>query len=179
MTDINHHIWERSAIGKELSEAEAIELHLLSKREEYAGGQHIFEQGDPAREFFLIVEGEVEVVKRADNERVAVLATLGPLSLLGEMSLLSQEDRSASARVKGHAKVLRVEWRQFQELLAHNPTAAYKLIYAMARVLAGRLKKINLKVAEMTTSSTGPSVEDKKLEEFATFKQKLLSDWSF
>lgn len=178
MTDINHHIWQKSAIGKELTEAEAIELHLVSKREEYRGGQHIFEEGSPAREFFLIVEGEIEVVKRAENDRVAVLATLGPLSLLGEMSLLSLENRSATARVKGNAKVLRVEWRDFEELLENNPTAAYKLIYAMARVLAGRLKRINLKVAELTTSSE-PTVEDKKLEEFATFKQKLLSDWSF
>lgn len=178
MTDINHHIWLESAVGKELSEPEAIELHLLSRREEYRGGQHIFEEGAPAHEFFLIVEGEVEVVQRAENDRVVVLATLGPLSLLGEMSLLSQGNRSATARVKGHAKVLRVEWEACQELLKNNPTAAYKLIYAMARVLAGRLRSVNHKVAELTTSSE-PTVEDRKLEEFATFKQKLLSDWSF
>jgi CRP/FNR family transcriptional regulator, cyclic AMP receptor protein len=178
VTDINHQIWMKSALGKDLTEAEARELHLTSRRETYGDGECIFEEGSAAEEFFLIVQGEVDVLKRLDGSRTAVIATLGPGSCLGEMSLLSHERRSASARVKGDTIVLRVEWPQFRELQEHNPAVAYKLVYAMARVLAGRLKRINLKVAELSTIE-GAESDNKKLEEFASFKQKLLSDWSF
>lgn len=178
MTEITHFLWQRSPIGKELSEAEARELHLISKRQSFQKGEDIFRSGDPAREFFLIVTGEVAVIQRLEDERVITLADLGPLSLLGEMSLLSQENRSATARAMTDTTLLRVEWRDFEELQKDSPQTAYKLLVSMARVLANRLKRINMKVVELTTA-TNASVPDKKLEEFADFKQKLLSNWSF
>ena len=67
----------------------------------------------------------------------------------------------------------------FQELLRHNPGVAYKLVYALASVLAMRLKRINLKVAELTTTEVTGVSNKSKLEEFASFKKKLMSEWSF
>lgn len=176
MTELTHRLWMESAIGKELTDAEARELLLLSRRENYRAGEALFREGDEAVEFFLIVEGEIDVVKATEGGRTSILATLSHGSILGEMSLLTHERRSASAVAKSDATVLRVRWEDFQHLLRDDPAAAYKLVFALARLLALRLKRINLKVAELTTQSPEP---DHKLEEFAAFKQKLLSDWSF
>jgi CRP-like cAMP-binding protein len=173
---IEHTVWLNSGIGKGLTDGEARELLLISRRESYEDGDSIFSEGDPAAEFFLILEGEVHVLKQR-GERKAIIASLGSGSILGEMSLLQGTDRSATAAVKGDTLVLRVKWNDFEEMLKHSPGAAFKLMHAFARVLAGRLKKINLKVAELTTSER--TTDDSRLEEFANFKQKLLSDWSF
>ena len=179
MTELTHVLWLESAIGKEMTDAEARELLLLSRRESYKAGEALFKEGDAAEEFFLIVEGDIDVLKRGDGEKTSVLATLSQGAILGEMRLLTQERRSATARAKTDAMVLRVRWEDFQSFLTDSPTGAYKLIYALARLLAARLKRINAKVAELTTTENTNPGPDPKLEEFATFKQKLLSDWSF
>jgi CRP-like cAMP-binding protein len=177
VAEINFRVWLDSSLGQELSEAEARELYHISRREEYEDGGHLFQEGDPAEELFLIVRGEVQVLKRHGDDH-AVIATLGVGSVVGEMSLLTKTKRGASARSKGDSMVLRVRWKDFEELLSHYPGAAYKMVFSLARILAGRLKSINLKVAELQTDAE-KATEGNRLEEFASFKQKLMSDWSF
>src|SRR5437868_1308196 len=120
MTEITHHLWLQSGIGKDLSEAEARELFMNSRRERYTGGDKLFEEGDAPVSFFLIASGEVDVVKRGERGTSTVLATLGTGSVVGEMSLLTGDTRSATAFVKKDATVLRVQWKDFEELLRQN-----------------------------------------------------------
>lgn len=179
LTDFTHTIWRQSAIGKEMTDADARELLLLSRREDYAAGEELFTEGDPAAEFFLIVSGEVDVIKRGHENKPSVLATLGAGSILGETSLLTQESRSATARAKSNSTILRVRWEDFEAFLEENPAGAYKIVFGLARLLAIRLKRINAKITDLTTAENTNPAPETKLEEFANFKQKLLSDWSF
>lgn len=179
MTDFTHTIWRQSAIGKEMTDSEARELLLLSRREDYKAGEVLFKEEDPAAEFFLIVSGEFDVIKKGYEDKPSVLATLAAGAILGETSLLTQESRSATARAKSDATILRVRWEDFEAFLGENPTGAYKIVLGLARLLAIRLKRINAKVTDLTTVENSNPAPDQKLEEFANFKQKLLSDWSF
>ncbi len=176
-TEVNHRLWMTSVIGKELTDGEARELYMASKREAYKKDETLFREGDEAVAFFLIVSGDIDIEKSSGGT-VTQIAQLGTGSIVGEMSLLTHEKRGACARVAtDEAVVLRVDWRDFERLLADDRAAAYKMMVALARLLAGRLKRINLKVADLMASS-GPG-EGQKLEEFADFKQKLMRDWSF
>jgi putative ABC transport system ATP-binding protein len=62
----------------------------MSKRH-YATGETIIRKGDPGNEFFLVSDGEVEVI-RADHE----VARLGPGDFFGEVALISGEPRNAT-----------------------------------------------------------------------------------
>jgi putative ABC transport system ATP-binding protein len=62
----------------------------MSKRH-YAAGETIIRKGDPGEEFFLVSDGEVEVI-RADRE----VARLGPGNFFGEVALISGEPRNAT-----------------------------------------------------------------------------------
>jgi putative ABC transport system ATP-binding protein len=62
----------------------------MSKRH-YAAGETIVRKGDPGEEFFLVFDGEVEVI-RADRE----VARLGPGDFFGEVALISGEPRNAT-----------------------------------------------------------------------------------
>lgn len=179
MTELTLTLWQQSAIGRDMSEAEARELLLLSRREHYALGEALFREGDVAAEFFLIVDGEVDVIKRGHDEKTSVLATLGAGAILGETSLLTREARSATAQARSDATVLRVRWEDFESFLRENPAGAYQIVFGLARLLAMRLKRINAKVADLTTSEGVLPEPDPKFEEFASFKHKLLSEWSF
>jgi CRP/FNR family cyclic AMP-dependent transcriptional regulator len=178
VTTISHELWTSSSIGRDLSDAEARELFLVSRRETYAQGETLFQEGDEAVAFFLIVDGEVGIEKSTDGGPV-LIASLEKGAVIGEMSLLIGEPRSAAARVRtGPATVLRIDWKDFQQLMNENRAAALKLVFSLARLLAHRLKQINLKVAELSVASQGATGAE-KIEELAHFKAKLFKDWSF
>jgi CRP-like cAMP-binding protein len=177
--DISHHNWLRSHVGEHLSEAEARELFMISRRERFQSGEKLFEEGSAPNSLFLIADGTVDIVKRMQGDAVHVLASHGEGAIVGEMSLLLQEKRSASAVVtSASATVLCIAWRDFNELLGQNPTVAYKLMYALARLLSMRLKNINVRIADLTNRTQDHSVHE-QVEEFQAFKKKLTSDWSF
>ena len=62
----------------------------MSKRH-YAAGDTIIRKGDSGKEFFLVSDGEVDVI-RADHE----VARLGPGDFFGEVALISGEPRNAT-----------------------------------------------------------------------------------
>lgn len=173
MSEINHKAWLESGIGKDMTEGEARELFMISRRERFAVGEKLFDEGEQPTGFFLVCKGEVDIVKKD-----ALLATLGPGSLVGEMSLLTRESRSAAALVRSEATVLRVQWKDFEELLGQSPQAAYKLMLSIARVMASRLHAINARLAELAQRNQNQAPHE-QIEEFQSFKKKLLSDWSF
>ena len=178
MKRISHKLWMESVIGHDLTVPEAHELFDNSEREKYKRDEKLFDEGEEATSFFLIVSGDVAIEKRDENGRVVLISTLGPGSVIGEMSLLTRERRSASARVQtDEATLLTVDWAKLHSLLERNSQVGYKVVLALARLLAHRLKRINIKVAELTNHSSG--IEGTKIEEFAKFKQKLFQDWSF
>lgn len=74
------------------------------ERREAKTGDIIFEEGDAADEAYLITSGKVEVYRKSGNGEL-VLATLGKGDVLGEMSLIDNQPRMASARIVGDAKL--------------------------------------------------------------------------
>lgn len=178
MTEISHHLWLASDMGKDMTEGEARELFLISRRDRFGVGERLFEEGQAPKELFLLADGEVDIVKKGVGKSVTTLATLGAGSVIGEMSLLMKENRSASAVVTKDAMVLCVTWKDFEELLLQNPLVATKLVLGIARVMAARLKGINAKLTDMVARSENHAPHE-QIEEFATFKRKVMGDWSF
>jgi CRP/FNR family transcriptional regulator, cyclic AMP receptor protein len=178
LSDISHQTWLRSHVGEHLTDGEARELFMISRRERFNSGDKLFEEGSSPHSLFLVAEGTVDIVKKTAGG-THVLASHSDGAIVGEMSLLLQEKRSASAVItSAQATVLRVAWRDFDELLRQNPVVAYKLMYALARLLSSRLKNINMKMGDLAKRSQDHSVHE-QVEEFQTFKKQLMSDWSF
>ena len=178
--EINHQLWLTSVIGKDLSDTEARELFMISRRELYEKGQRLFDEGEEPVALFLLTEGTIEIAKRIGSAGgTTVLASVSAGAIVGEMSLLTKEKRSAAAIVTtATATVLRISWKDFEELLGQNPAVAYKLMYALSRTLATRLRNINARLAEMAERNVNHAPHE-QIEEFQRFKKKLFSDWSF
>ena len=175
---ISHTLWLKSVIGKDLTDGEARELLMISRREKFTKGDHLFDEGDDPVAFFLLAEGSVDITKKSGGH-TTTLATLSAGSVVGEMSLLTKEKRSAGAVVTtATAIALRVSWKEFEDLLGQNPPVAFKLMYALARLVASRLRNINARLAEMHERNQHNAPHE-QIEEFQSFKKKLFSDWSF
>ncbi|HIA29386.1 MAG TPA: cyclic nucleotide-binding domain-containing protein [Candidatus Marinimicrobia bacterium] len=66
----------------------------------------VFEDGDPGDSMFIIVDGEVRIHKEGKE-----IATLGDSEFIGEMAILDQEPRSASATTQEETVLLRISGR--------------------------------------------------------------------
>jgi NADH dehydrogenase len=89
-------------------------------REHYEPGQDVFRQGELGDRLYLILAGEVDVVREEKGERV-VLARLGPGQWFGEMAILHMTIRGASVRCVTPLDVLSLPREEFGVLAAHLP----------------------------------------------------------
>ncbi len=97
-------------------------------------GDVVFREGDQARELFVIKSGSVriQIGNRTTSE-------LGPDSIFGEMALIDNEPRSATAIAITDVELVAVSEKQFLFLVGQTPYFALKVM----RVLAQRLRATN------------------------------------
>lgn len=98
--------------------------------QEFKAGDVIFRQGEPAQELFIVQSGEVEI--RLHNR---VLETLSQYSIFGEMALIDNAPRSATAVAVSDAKIVPVSEKQFLFLISNTPHFALNVMRVMARRL--------------------------------------------
>lgn len=94
-------------------------------------GKVLIREGEPGRDFFVLIEGTAEV--RKGNRRVA---TLGPGDFAGEIALLTSAPRTATVRTTSPVSVLRVTRKGFDALLETSPTIQKKIRKALADRIA-------------------------------------------
>jgi CRP-like cAMP-binding protein len=104
----------------------------------FTSGETIFAQGELGTEMFIIQEGEVEIVKKI-NEENHLLTTLEKGDFFGEMAVLDDVPRSADAVAKTDVKVLVINGARFDEMLRKNPEVAVRII----RKYSKRLREAN------------------------------------
>jgi CRP-like cAMP-binding protein len=100
----------------------------------FKAGSVIFREGDEARDLFVIKRGEVRI--QIGNRTIT---ELGPDSVFGEMALIDNEPRSATATAVTDVELVPVSEKQFLFLVSQTPYFALKVM----RVLAQRLRATN------------------------------------
>ncbi len=99
---------------------------------EYASNEIIFTEFEPGNEFYFIQEGRVKIVKIINNtEKTLDVLEIG--DVFGEMAILEEEPRSASAIAMDDVKVLKFHRDNFDSLLQGNPQLAYKLLVIFSK----------------------------------------------
>ncbi len=101
-------------------------------------GTLLFREGDPGDRFYLIIDGEIEVVKAlgTSDERTIAIRRAG--EFFGEMSLFEPEGRrTASVIVRSPLRLLEMARTDFDILLQHRPALGYEMV----RVLSLRLSE--------------------------------------
>jgi CRP-like cAMP-binding protein len=104
----------------------------------YAPGEKIFEQGELGTEMYIILDGDVEIVKHINDES-HVLSHLEKGDFFGEMALLENVPRTADAVAVGEVKALVINGSRFDEMLHKNPEIAVRII----RKYSKRLREAN------------------------------------
>lgn len=98
--------WERANV------ADALE------RCNFEPGTHVVEQGQPGDEFFIIVEGEAQVLqKRSDEAPFEIVGNLGPSDYFGEIALLLDRPRAATVVAKTPLKCVKLDRARFERVM--------------------------------------------------------------
>jgi CRP/FNR family cyclic AMP-dependent transcriptional regulator len=118
-----------------LSKKELTELARRSEDMELDAGTVLCKEGEIGQEFFVIVEGEVEVKRKGRR-----LGTRGAGDFIGEIALLEDIARTATVTAKTPVRVFVLTRPTFQHLVNENPAVERKVLRTLARRLAALSK---------------------------------------
>lgn len=104
-------------------------------------GEVLFREGEPGDQMFVLQSGRV-CLTRNGYKGVEVIATVGPGEFFGEMAIINNRRRSATAEVIEPAKLLVLDAQTFETMLAKNAEIAVRMILQ----LASRLDEANARI---------------------------------
>ncbi len=93
----------------------------------YAGGEIIFEEGQPGESMYLVLSGEVEV-----SVQGRIIDTLEPGSIFGEMALVDNRPRSATVKTSTESRLVPVDYQRFTRLVKQSPDFALQVMGTMS-----------------------------------------------
>lgn len=131
------------AIFRDLDDDELELVAEICREERVVSGEFIFREGEHGNRLYLIVDGEVRISRDVPGSGEEALAVLKPGALFGEMAVFDRTERSTHAISNGGTKLLTISRPDFEMLLDFNRELAYKVLWAVVRLLSGRLRQTN------------------------------------
>jgi putative ABC transport system ATP-binding protein len=114
-----------------LSHGRLVEVATKMRKERHDQGVPLIRQGDVGDKFYMIKEGEVDVMIDADGTRRHA-TTLSRGQVFGEMALLTGQPRNATVLAKGPVEVYTLGKQDFQDAMASSDTMREELIKLFA-----------------------------------------------
>jgi CRP-like cAMP-binding protein len=118
---------------------EALQKHLTPV--EFKDGALVFEEGAPGDSMFFVTSGRVRISKRAQAGENKDLAILGPGECFGEMALVDNVARSASAHANGPTSLMRLHRDDLNRWLKSHPELAVDVFAQLVQVFTRRLRR--------------------------------------
>lgn len=115
-------------------------------------GSTLFREGEDANAMFVVISGEVEVLKKSKRNTEARVAVLGPGDWFGEMSIVDIQPRSATVRALAPSRLLRVSSADLDALYRHDLRSYAIIILNLARELSRRLRVADGILAELISN---------------------------
>lgn len=128
---------------KSLSKKDLENLMGIIHKRNYLAGEYIFYQGDPGIGLYIIREGEVLITRESDNGEKITLAVFQNGDFFGELALVDNDKRSASAIAKSDTKLSVIFKPDLDEFIEKYPKKGIKILRGIAEITAVRLRTLN------------------------------------
>jgi CRP-like cAMP-binding protein len=116
-----------------LSSEQRRQLAEGAARVQLAPGQMLFMQDDPGDSFYVVHRGKADILIRTKDGAPSLIATLGPGDIVGEMSALTGQPRSATVRAAGPLSLVAIDKPDLQRVIDADPAILEKLSELIAR----------------------------------------------
>jgi signal transduction histidine kinase len=132
---------ELEAVGffRGLNPGERQSLRRITQERRFLAGQQIFREGDPGDGVYVVREGLVEIAHFVDVKEHRVFSRLGAGEIFGEMAVIENLPRSATAIAVENTQVFFIPRDEMLGLLKHSPGLAFDLLQEISR----RLREFN------------------------------------
>ncbi len=133
----------------------------------------IFEEYSLADSAYILKEGRVEISMKRGEEKV-IIAELKPVSIFGEMALLSKEKkRTATAKALDRVRAIRIDKANFDQQLSDTPSIITAVLYGVTQRLVDTTSRLNPGYVERREKNSRPPAE---IVERRSTNPKLSSD---
>lgn len=122
----------------------------------------LFRLGDPGEEMYVVFEGAIEIDTHDKFGQKIVLATVGPGDMFGELSLIDEGPRNATAMARQDSKLLVMTRNDLVDIVHRNPTASLE----MMAIFAERIRETHdrLRMLEARNANTAIETHATRLE---------------
>ena len=135
------------------SSKEELELALgLFQERPVKPNTTIFTEKMAAEALYIIKSGSVRITTMAGEGVEAGLLLLGPGDFFGELALLQEETRMVNARAESAAELLILTRKDFHALIDLDPRSGARMLMAIAKLLAGRIRAYGERLRELLLS---------------------------
>jgi signal transduction histidine kinase len=127
--------WESVALFQGLDPDERQGLRRAAQAQRFVTGEKVFREGDPGDGVYVIHEGLVEIAHFVDVKEHRVFSRLGPGEIFGEMAVIENLPRSATATAARDTQVSFIPREEMLGLLQRSPGLAFSLLQEISRRL--------------------------------------------
>ncbi|MDD5628546.1 MAG: cyclic nucleotide-binding domain-containing protein [Elusimicrobia bacterium] len=107
----------------------------------YHEGEVLFMEGDIGRALFILESGQVQLTKAGPDGQPRKIYTIQPGEFFGEMALLEQLPRTATATAVERSQVLLLYRSKLESLLSSHPRIGVQIMTHLAQLLSARLRR--------------------------------------
>ncbi len=132
---------ERADMFRNMSRAEVDCFSRYVQAYDAPVGAEVLIEGDRESCMFVVAEGKLDILKKADADETKKIATVRSGKTIGEMSLLDGLPHSATAVVVDSAVLLLVTKTNFDRMLKEQPEVALRIVHRMATLMSLRLRQ--------------------------------------
>ncbi len=143
---------------RDLTKEELKQIAEITEEINLSKNSFLFRQGEEADSFYIILEGEVEVIKEF-SKKEQKLVNMSKGAIIGEMAFLTETRRTGSIRATEKTKLIKISKEKFKKLMKEENIAVYKLIYRISQILSFRLARISEQFVDQYESEQIPRQE--------------------
>ena len=161
----------------EMDEQEVLGIRAIMEEIKFKPGQVIIREGESGDLFYIITEGNAQVLIRDAGGDEIVLSEVGPGGFFGELSMLTNEPRSARVRALDHVTTLALERDEFFDFLRKHSNAAIDVLIE----LGGRLHENDSIMRRMVSRNVNEVVEEQSTlgQRIADKVADIIGSWRF
>jgi uncharacterized membrane protein len=150
----------------QMDDDELAGLRGMMELTSFTAGESIIHEAEAGNEFYVLLDGRVQVEVLDAGGAQVVVEDIGPGGFFGELSMLTNEPRSAGVKAVDDARTLSLDRDQFLEFLRHHPHAAVDVLTVLgqrlnrtAELLRARVSR-NVNVVDDDRMTVGQRIAD-------------------
>ncbi|MCA8967536.1 MAG: cyclic nucleotide-binding domain-containing protein, partial [Planctomycetes bacterium] len=138
---LSREVLETSPLFRGMTGYQIRKAILISERQRFDAGDLLIEQDTHGRSLYLVLSGEVEVVRR-DGDTAHQVAVRGAGDVFGEVGYVREIERTADVRALTPVEALRFDYERMRRDLRHFPRIVAMLNFNISRILGERLADV-------------------------------------